>query len=97
MRLLSSNADSTFSLTSFFGKVIPSYAILSHTWEKDDQEFIYHDLINNIGRSKEGYRKIQFCAEQVEKDGLRYFWVDSCCIDKLNSNELQTAINSMFR
>jgi hypothetical protein len=97
MRLLSSNADSSFRLTRFAGNNIPSYAILSHTWEADDQEITFHDLMNHLGCSKKGYRKIQFCGEQAKRDGLQYFWVDSCCIDKSSSAELQEAINSMFR
>jgi hypothetical protein len=97
MRRLSSNADGSFSLTRFIGNNIPSYAILSHVWEADDQEVTFHDLINHFGSNKNGYRKIQFCSEQAERDRLRYFWVDSCCIDKSSSIELQTAINSMFR
>jgi hypothetical protein len=28
---------------------------------------------------------------------LQYFWIDTCCIDKSSSTELQEAINSMFR
>ncbi|PMD59983.1 uncharacterized protein K444DRAFT_484609, partial [Hyaloscypha bicolor E] len=28
--------------------------------------------------------------------GLRYVWIDTCCIDKTNSVELQEAIHSMF-
>jgi ankyrin repeat protein len=97
MRLLSASANGSFRLTNFIGSDIPSYAILSHTWEADDQEVSYHDLINSLGSSKKGHRKFQFCAEQAERDGLRYFWIDSCCIDKSSSAELQTAINSMFR
>ncbi|KAK9311339.1 heterokaryon incompatibility protein-domain-containing protein [Lipomyces starkeyi] len=41
--------------------------------------------------------KIQFCGKQALKDGYTYFWVDTCCIDKSDSAELQEAINSMFR
>jgi len=41
MRLLSINADGGFSLTSFAGNKIPSIAILSHTWEADDQEVTF--------------------------------------------------------
>jgi hypothetical protein len=37
-------------------------------------------LINNVGSSKKGYKKIKFCGNQAQKDGLQYFWVDSCCI-----------------
>jgi hypothetical protein len=97
MRLLTRDDDGNFSLTHFFGKDIPSYGILSHTWEEDDQEVTFEDVRNALVRDKAGYRKIQFCAEQAEKDGLRYFWVDSCCIDRSSSAELSEAINSMFR
>jgi hypothetical protein len=48
-------------------------------------------------RSKEGYQKLRFCAQQAKRDGLDYFWIDTCCIDAANSRELDTAINSMFR
>jgi len=46
---------------------------------------------------KAGYEKIQFCGEQARRDGLQYFWVDTCCINKSSSAELTEAINSMFR
>ncbi|KAK7178572.1 hypothetical protein PSPO01_15389 [Paraphaeosphaeria sporulosa] len=46
---------------------------------------------------KDGYTKIRFCGERAAKDGLKYFWVDTFCIDKSRSDELSTAINSMFR
>ncbi|PVH70491.1 hypothetical protein DL98DRAFT_564159 [Cadophora sp. DSE1049] len=48
-------------------------------------------------KGKAGYGKIQFCGEQARRDGLQYFWVDTCCIDKSNAVEFQEAINSMFR
>jgi ankyrin repeat domain-containing protein 50 len=97
MRLLKINCDGSFSLTTFIGSKIPLYAILSHTWEADNQELTFQDVMNGTGRSKSGYRKIQFCGDQAKKDGLQYFWVDSCCIDKSSSAELSEAINSMFR
>jgi hypothetical protein len=46
MRLLEANADGSFSLTTFIGNNIPSYAILSHTWEADNQEVTYQDLVS---------------------------------------------------
>lgn len=97
MRVLKIEDDGTFSLTKFTGGKIPSYAILSHTWEADDQEVIFKDLADGTGTNKTGHRKIRFCGEQARKDGLQYFWVDSCCIDKSSSAELSEAINSMFR
>src|SRR6201996_2153067 len=49
------------------------------------------------GKSKAGYRKIQFCGEQAQKDDLQDFWVDTCCIDKANHSELAESIVSMYR
>ncbi|KAF2843948.1 HET-domain-containing protein, partial [Plenodomus tracheiphilus IPT5] len=96
MRLLQLHNDGKFSLTEFIGDTIPRYAILSHTWGADDEEVTLADLEMDVGSSKKGYRKLQFCADQAAKHGLRYFWVDTCCIDKSSSAELAEAINSMF-
>ena len=95
MRLLKSNDGDGFSLVDFFCDDIPEYAILSHRWGAEEVTFA--DLKSSTGRSKAGYRKIQFCGEQAMRDGLQYFWVDTCCIDKTSSSELTEAINSMFR
>lgn len=97
MYLLEAHSDGTFSLTKFTSDSIPRYAILSHTWEADNQEVTFQDLANGVGSSKTGYRKIRFCGARAKRDGLQYFWVDSCCIDKSSSAELAEAINSMFR
>ena len=98
MRLLEYNNVGQPSLTKdFVGDNIPQYAILSHAWGADIEEVTFQDLTNDTGRDKSGYKKICFCGEQARRDGLRYFWVDTCCIDKANSTELAEAINSMFR
>jgi hypothetical protein len=57
----------------------------------------FDNATEDVKQSNEGYRKLRFCAQQAQRDGLDYFWVDTCCIDKTNSPELQEAINSMFR
>ena len=54
-------------------------------------------MMDGTGKRKTGYDKIRFCGEQAGRDGLQYFWIDTCCIDKSSSAELQEAINSMFR
>ncbi|KAK5633448.1 hypothetical protein RRF57_009162 [Xylaria bambusicola] len=99
MRLLQRDNAGNYSLTPDLtpDDDIPPYAILSHTWGPD--EVLFTDLTNAQNRwyQKAGYAKIQFCAKQARRHGLQYFWVDSCCIDKSDSIELQTAINSMFR
>jgi hypothetical protein len=96
MRLLEMKARGEFSLVKVAPNATPAYAILSHTWI-DGQEVTYQDLISGVGNSKSGYDKIKFCGEQATKDGLQHFWVDTCCIDKSNADELATTINSMFR
>lgn len=94
MRLLKRHNDGGFSLVEQFGDAKPPYAILSHTWGVE--EVTFKDIIDGTGRSKVGYEKILFCGECARNDSLKYFWVDTCCIDKANSTELQEAINSMF-
>jgi ankyrin repeat protein len=100
MRLLRLEDNGSFSLVEYLGSDgIPAYAILSHTWGPDDEEVIFKDLTEHdtTAKAKAGYRKLTFCASQAERDGLRYFWVDTCCINKSDAAELQEAINSMFR
>ena len=96
MRLLKLVGPGEFSLFQVPTHNTLPYAILSHTWIHG-QEVTYQELISGSGKGKTGYEKIKFCGEQAAKDGLLYFWVDTCCIDKSNSTELTTAINSMFR
>ncbi len=96
MRLLKCG-DSRFKLTKDLVRDIPKYAILSHTWGPDAEEVTFRDLVDGTGEDKIGYEKIRFCAAQARRDGLQYFWVDTCCIDKSSSAELQESINSMFR
>jgi tetratricopeptide (TPR) repeat protein len=96
MRLLHFNALGRLILTDFRGKPIPPYAILSHRWS--DSETLIEDIQNIKYKEKqEGYRKLRFCAEQAAQDGLEYFWIDTCCINRWDNNERSKAINSMFQ
>ncbi|KIW16082.1 hypothetical protein PV08_06133 [Exophiala spinifera] len=98
MRLLKLGSHGDLSLTKNLIEDVPSYAVLSHTWGTDDDEVTFDDIKNGSGTSKVGgYAKIRFCGEQARRDGLQYFWVDTCCIDKENHAELAQAIASMFR
>ena len=96
MRLLECGSDGIIRFTRYFTDDIPPYAILSHTWGAEDEEVTFHDLIDIPEKDKRGFKKIQFCADQAARDGLKYFWVDTCCIDRSNSTELTEAINSMY-
>ena len=83
---------------------VTEYAILSHRW--GEKEVGYDDIVELAKMDKEkrdeirqrdGYRKILDSCKQAEKDGFKWLWVDTCCIDKRSSAELSEAINSMYR
>jgi len=97
MRLLRCKPDSDgdFELITFDTDRLPPYAILSHTWI-EGEEVTYPELVAGTGKNKTGYAKICFCGRRAMADGLEYFWVDTCCINRSTSDELSTAINSMF-
>ncbi|KAL9084626.1 MAG: hypothetical protein Q9165_007981 [Trypethelium subeluteriae] len=97
MRLLERDSKNELVLHEFGDEHAPAYAILSHTWAADKEEVSYQDVEAGINKCKVGYKKLQFCAEWAAADGLRYFWVDTCCIDKRDNTELSKAITSMFR
>jgi hypothetical protein len=48
MRLLHSDSSGKLGLTEFVGNSIPPYAILSHAWGADHEEFTYRDLFDGM-------------------------------------------------
>jgi hypothetical protein len=88
------NAD-TLEIEEFFSE-IPPYAILSHTWEVNE-EISYKEMTKGRSKHKKGYNKILKAAETTLKHGLDYIWIDTCCIDKSSSADLTESINSMFK
>jgi hypothetical protein len=99
MRFLQDDGNGNLSLVEYDDSKIPAYAILSHTWGPDGQEVTFKDFVEgaSTGTNKAGFEKIEFCRKRAASDGIQYFWVDTCCIDKTSSAELSKAINSMFR
>ncbi|KAI6135431.1 hypothetical protein EV401DRAFT_534262 [Pisolithus croceorrhizus] len=82
---------------------ITSYAILSHRW---GAEVGYEEMTGLMKmeegkrdevRQRCGYQKIIKSCEQATKDGHKWLWIDTCCIDKRSSSELSEAISSMYR
>ncbi|KAI1743105.1 HET-domain-containing protein [Xylaria scruposa] len=79
------------------------YAVLSHRWI--GQEITYDQLKNEI----EGLRfdiapartpqvdKICRAAETARNLGIKWIWIDSCCINRANAIEQTESINSMLR
>ncbi|KAH6659206.1 heterokaryon incompatibility protein-domain-containing protein [Truncatella angustata] len=98
MRLLQLGANDELTITRDIVPDSTPYAILSHTWGTGgDDEVTFQDVTQKKGKRKPGYQKILFCGKHAKRDGLKYFWVDTCCIDKTSSAELSEAINSMYR
>lgn len=104
MRLLDTT---TLKLTYFTEGQQEPDAILSHTWGHEEVTHRdleqYHDAISrqlpsaDIISSRTGFQKIQGYCDQARRDGLRWAWVDTCCIDKTSSAELSESINSMSK
>lgn len=95
-----------------FPSNIPPYAILSHRWENDEVTFAdlkgRHQPVENSGqvawtpnsdnmKAKErSWWKLENACKCAREKGYIWLWLDTCCIDKTSSSELQEAMNSMF-
>ncbi|KAH7417950.1 heterokaryon incompatibility protein-domain-containing protein, partial [Cadophora sp. MPI-SDFR-AT-0126] len=101
MRLL--NTES-LELRFFMPSSVPDYVILSHRWNaQTSEECSFEDMTqtpisdpNCAARKKQGFLKIQGACRLALRDQYSWIWIDSCCIDKSSSAELQEAINSMW-
>jgi hypothetical protein len=76
------------------------YAILSHTWLREsDSEISYGDWqIGQHDTQKPGYQKLaNFCKSAWIDHGLSFGWMDTVCINKDSSSELDESIRSMYK
>jgi hypothetical protein len=96
MRLITYEGSWSLKLVEYEENDLPQYAVLSHTWGADGEEVTFKDFTEGDIEGKAGYRKLVFCSKQAARDGIQHFWIDTCCIDKSSSAELNEAINSMF-
>ena len=85
----------TIKLSEFFDADTPKYAILSHTWRKNEVTFQDLDRVRSEG--PQAYSKIAACCAKAASHDYQWVWIDTCCIDKSSSAELSEAINSMYR
>lgn len=97
MHLLHIGDDGDFSLAEFYGKQIPTYAILSHTWIATYEEVAFKDIMKGRGKGKAGYGKLNFTAKQAAVDKLEYFWVDTCCIINVAPLTMPLASKSCYQ
>ena len=93
MRLLNTG---TKELRDFQLDTVPPYLILSHRWEED--EVSYKDITKPNRRPSKlnGWAKLRSFCCLAEEDGWEWVWMDTCCIDRGNMNEVSEAINSMY-
>jgi hypothetical protein len=96
MRLLGTRS---IELAQFLPRQIPRYAILSHTWSTNpDEQVLFSDMGKEAAKQKRAYhQKVLPACQKALEHGFDYMWIDTCCIDKSSSAELQEAINSMFK
>ncbi|KAL8424235.1 hypothetical protein RB596_004181 [Gaeumannomyces avenae] len=88
----------TKKLERFGGAKIPKYAILSHTWGEASEELTFTDISKgNVNKPGVGADKFHGCCRLATGRGVKYVWIDTCCINKGDGEELREAINSMFR
>ncbi|KAF9470588.1 hypothetical protein BDN70DRAFT_998894 [Pholiota conissans] len=79
---------------------VTRYAILSHTWLRSDSGEITYDLWRkrDFDLLHPGYRKlVQFSRAALEDHGMSLGWMDTVCIDKSSSSELDESIRSMYK
>jgi hypothetical protein len=92
MRLLNTK---TLELKEFIGAKIPDYVILSHTWGEDEVSF--QDFQTGKSKERKSWDKVTGACKQAQMDGFTYIWIDTFCINKESSAELQESINSMYK
>lgn len=94
MRLIDTR---TLELMDFRDSNLPKYAILSHTWDKDEIPFEQFQSPHEELTRLQGFQKIQNACQIARQVNVQFAWCDTCCIDKRSSSELSEAINSMFK
>ncbi|KAF9472964.1 hypothetical protein BDN70DRAFT_997892 [Pholiota conissans] len=81
-------------------KAICQYAIVTHTWLREAPgEITYGDWHDkHFDESSPGYQKlVNFCKIAWLKHGLTLGWMDTICINKESSSELDESIRSMYK
>ncbi|EIW76438.1 hypothetical protein CONPUDRAFT_18351, partial [Coniophora puteana RWD-64-598 SS2] len=71
------------------------YAVLSHRWSED--ELTFQDFGSKKCLKSIGWQKVVHFYDKVIRQGIQFAWIDTCCIDKTSSTELDESIRSMFR
>lgn len=98
IHLLRRTENGGYRLETFRRRDAPSYAILSHTWSKDQSdEVTFQDIRRGSAHFRKAFPKLTFCDQQARRDRLDYFWIDTCCIDKGNEVEEKSTVSLMWQ
>ncbi|KAI1342779.1 heterokaryon incompatibility protein-domain-containing protein [Xylariaceae sp. FL0016] len=78
------------------------YAILSHRWVGHEITFeqiqkFTSQLQNQKDQPTVQLAKIRGACDRAREQGIKWMWIDTCCIDKSSSSEETEVLNSMFR
>ncbi|KAK7440030.1 hypothetical protein VKT23_017281 [Stygiomarasmius scandens] len=87
LKLVKFNDDST----------VPPYAILSHRWISE-KEVVYAEYFQPRKETsfKSGYQKIRAACRKARQDGIRYIWIDTCCIRQGDHGDVAANVTSMY-
>ncbi|KAL6711447.1 hypothetical protein ACN47E_004381 [Coniothyrium glycines] len=98
-KALTLRSDQSFSSVSFNSENEQSALMLAafETMIRGNMQSPVGSVAEEDLMQRSGYSKIIHAAEQARNQGYKYIWIDTCCIDKSSSAELQEAINSMYR
>ncbi|KJA25459.1 hypothetical protein HYPSUDRAFT_37447 [Hypholoma sublateritium FD-334 SS-4] len=73
------------------------YAILSHTWMRDTPgEVTFHDWAMRERNPRGNTKIIRFCEATAQDHNITLGWIDTVCINKSSSSELDESIRSMY-
>ena len=81
------------------------YAILSHCWSTVEGEEVKFEEMSTLSsqgsrralQERQGYKKIVDSCRRAEYDGLRWLWVDTCCIDEPERDEALKLMYQWYR
>ncbi|THU86625.1 hypothetical protein K435DRAFT_629188, partial [Dendrothele bispora CBS 962.96] len=75
----------------------PPYAIVSHQCLHDEEvNFNEYLHLQPATKKKLGYRKIVEACKKAVCDHLEYIWIDTCCINQSNHEEVARVVKSTY-
>ncbi len=83
MRLINITRKDHMFFEEFYDGQIPSYAILSHTWEKEELSFseasnLFLTYNSSSKHPNPAYEKVRGFAEVARGARCGHIWVDTC-------------------